>query len=219
MDGPHKPGAPKGNKGSTGQTPGGTEGNKGGNPTSLAKGDKGTSAGPNDQAKETPGAGEKTGPNGAGIGKTKGDKPAKPGQEQMPEPGQPGKGRGIGPTPPPPGEQPKGAGHPSDVSDNTVAKLFQPETTPPIGAKPTDQRGVAQGGSIEGAGAGSSPRLGKGGKALDVNDVDAIADPVEREAARKLQMAVQRIKANRDRRIVPNPSGRGDASKDGRRDW
>jgi hypothetical protein len=74
---------------------------------------------------------------------------------------------------------------------------------------------------MEGPMAGSSSRLGKsGGKAPDLQDIDSIADPVEREAARKLQQAVQRIKANRDRRIMPVPGGKGEAAAtDARRDW
>jgi hypothetical protein len=219
MEGPVKPGAPTGKKGSTGQSPGGEQGDKGGGQTSLAKGKPGTSAGPNDQAKETPGAGEKTGPNGAGLGKTKGDKVAKPGKEQKPEPGKPGHGQGIADAAPPPNPAPGGAGQPTEASQETLSKLFQPQSAP-AGNKPPDDKGAAAGGTQEGPTAGSSSRLGKSGKAPDLKDIDSIADPVEREAARKLQQAVQRIKANRDRRIMPARGGKGDAtSTDTRRDW
>jgi hypothetical protein len=220
MEGQVKPGTPAGKKGSTGQSPGGEQGDKGGGATSLAKGKPGTSAGPSEkEGKETPGAADKSGPNGAGLGKTKGDKVAKPGKEQKPEPGKPGHGQGIADAAPPPNTPPGGAGHPTESSQETLAKLFQPQTAP-AGNKPPDDKGAAAGGSQEGPMAGSSTKLGQSGKAPDLKDVDSIADPVEREAARKLQQAVQRIKANRDRRVVPARSGKGDATAtDTRRDW
>ena len=75
------------------------------------------------------------------------------------------------------------------------------------------------GGSMDGPLAGGSTRLGKSGRVPDVDDLDAIRDPAEREAVEKLQQAVRRIKASRDRRANPNMKGLGPRSQETRRDW
>jgi hypothetical protein len=54
----------------------------------------------------------------------------------------------------------------------------------------------------------------------DFDNPEAITSPTEREAVLKLQQAVQRIKANRERRgNTPVRPGPGSASGDTKRDW
>jgi hypothetical protein len=97
-----------------------------------------------------------------------------------------------------------------------VGQLFKPQTAP-ASAKPNPTGSAS--GSSEGPIGGLATRLGKASKVPDIDDIDAIADPTEREAAKKLLQAVQRIKANRDRRSNPSKGWRGAAGSDTRRDW
>jgi hypothetical protein len=185
----------------------------------LAQGKAGQTPGKQGEAKDKPGDGDKSGPNGAGQGKTKGEKEAKAGKDQPPQPGQPGRGQGYASTPPPPNTPAQGAGQPGTSPKEGIARLFQPESPSPT-IKPPDAGTAAGASNVEGPMAGGSSKLGKGGKAPDVDDLDAIADPVEREAARQLQQAVQRIKAARDRRTSTVIGGKGNPVPSGtRRDW
>jgi len=71
-------------------------------------------------------------------------------------------------------------------------------------------------GGVEGGSrAGNGTKLGKPNHVPDLDTTGA----VEREAAQKLQQAIERIKANRERRARPTRSGAGSAPTETRRDW
>jgi hypothetical protein len=97
-----------------------------------------------------------------------------------------------------------------------VAKLFKPDKSDD---RPASSTGTGGAGSMDGQKPGHSAKLGVGSKVFQPQDLDAIADPVERAAAKRLQEAIKRIQANRDRRLKLIP-GLGDtANLTGRRDW
>ena len=110
-------------------------------------------------------------------------------------------------------QQAKGAGAPSSAA---VAGLFHPSTSTTANSQPTGSSAHSDRSS---SGGGPAKKLADSGKVPDLDDIGAIADPVEREAAQKLQRAVQRIKANRDRRANPLRGGPGSAPYGTRRDW
>lgn len=174
------------------------------------KGKPGIMFGPDGVPFQRAGPGDKKDRPGAGAGKP--DKLADPkaAGARPADPRKPAVGVGAGGSPQPPegagGDAGQAPGKPADV----VARLFQPESP----------HAPDQGGAPQGPKAGSSRRLAAAGEAPDLTDVDAIADPVEREAARRLRQAVQRIQAGRDRRPARGPQGRPvDLDGERRRDW
>ena len=112
-----------------------------------------------------------------------------------------------------------GGGHSSPVPKETTGRLFQPETSPP-NSSPNKNSTGASSGAQDGPLGGSATRLGKTGRVPDFHNLEAITNPTEREAALKLQQAVQRIKANRERRSNgPVRPGNGSPGADTKRDW
>jgi hypothetical protein len=97
-----------------------------------------------------------------------------------------------------------------------LAKLFQPMTSTPVNG---GTAGASEGGEQATSNGGRGVKLGKASRVPDIESIDAIVDPVEREAAQKLQQAVQRIKANRERRNSPARGGPGSSASEPRRDW
>jgi hypothetical protein len=108
------------------------------------------------------------------------------------------------------------AAAPSGASSPTVSGLFQLTTFTTANAQ---LAGSPANGDQSSSAGGRAKKLARSGKVPDIDDIDAIADPTERKAAQKLQQAVQRIKANRDRRANPVHGGPGSAESDTRRDW
>ena len=119
-----------------------------------------------------------------------------------------------------PNEAPaNGGGKPSSVPKETTGKLFQPATSPPSNSTSTNSTGASSG-DRDGPLGGSAMRLGKTGRVPDFDNLEAITSPTEREAVLKLQQAVQRIKANRERRgNSPVRPGSGSPGTDTKRDW
>jgi len=97
-----------------------------------------------------------------------------------------------------------------------VRGLFKPMTPPPANGS---EAGVAESGEQATTVGGRGARLGKANRVPDIDNIEAVVDPVEREAAKKLQQAVQRIKANRERRNSPVRGGPGSSTPEPRRDW
>jgi hypothetical protein len=108
-----------------------------------------------------------------------------------------------------------GEGQPSPAPKEITGRLFQPATDPRNLPKDKSTQGAASG-DRDGPLGGSATRLGQTGR---VPDFENIKEPVERDAALKLQQAVQRIKANRERRGNPVRGGSGSPVNETRRDW
>jgi hypothetical protein len=112
-----------------------------------------------------------------------------------------------------------GGGQPSSVPKETTGKLFKPATSPPSNSAGRSSTGASSG-DQDGPLGGRATRLGKTGRVPDFDNPDAITSPTEREAVLKLQQAVQRIKANRERRgNTPVRPGSGSPGTDTKRDW
>jgi hypothetical protein len=181
----------------------------------MAKGSDGKTSGPGGQPANVPGQGDQ-----GGLGTTAGRQKSQDLARSSQPTSESGRtSNGVGVATDSPAEAPaNGAGQPSRKPKETTARLFQPGPTPPSTPKNKPVAGAASG-DQDGPLGGSATRLGKTGKVPDVDDIDAIADPKEREAALKLRQAVQRIKANRERRGNPTRGGSGSSQSPTRRDW
>jgi hypothetical protein len=147
------------------------------------------------------------------------EKPLRGAEARLPHPVAGSTGHGPAATPPPPESKVGAGGQPPKTSEKEVSRLFEPQTPPPPQTR-EDHPGAAALGGAPGQRPGSSTKLGQASGARDRYDIEDIADPVEREAARRLQQIIQRIKSNRDRRPVPAGKVTGNASEeDWRRDW
>ena len=145
---------------------------------------------------------------GTNDGKTTSDGSSARGDARQPGSGQAGNGGG---------DSASMDGKPWPVKDEVVAKLFKPDKTD---TRPSSNTGTGGAGTADGKKPGLAARLGVGGKTFHPQDFDAIADPVERSAAKRLQEAIKRIQANRDRRLKLMRPGQSDpADQTGRRDW
>jgi hypothetical protein len=91
-----------------------------------------------------------------------------------------------------------------------ISRLFQPEKPNQEPAGSANPHGVQP---------APNARLTRGGQAGRANEEEKM-DPTERAAARRLEQAVQRIQANRDRRTyLPGSVKEDPANLNNRRDW
>src|SRR5262249_10655668 len=201
-----KPGAPQVAQGSTGQQSGGT-------PSSASK--DGKTSGSGGEPSDKPGAGDRG--RGTAAGGSKGQESA---QSNVSTNQSARTGNGSGVARDTPNETPaNGWGQPSSVPKETTGKLFQPATSPPSNSTSTSSTGASSG-DRDGPLGGRATRLGKTGRVPDFDNLEAITSPTEREAVLKLQQAVQRIKANRERRgNSPVRPGAGSPAADTKRAW
>jgi hypothetical protein len=177
----------------------------------MAKGMKGQTEGPGG----APGGKSRDGNSGSDGAEPGPSNQSKAARTNSPQAGQAGDGSGApiqSPEAPATAAGP-GSGNPKQIAD----RLFKPEEAAPDRDK-NKRSAEASGGGSEGAPAGNADRLGKTGRSPDKDDSEVMTR-TEKEAAANLRHAVQRIKADRERRGEPVQRDAGSSAPETKRDW
>ena len=109
-------------------------------------------------------------------------------------------------------------GRSSGTAKESADTLFKQSDGAPYPDKDKPATGTLSG-AKDGRPTGRAERLGATGRVPDQDDPDKNLNRAEQDAAVKLRQAVQRIKADRERRGEPVRGGTGSADTETKRDW